>query len=124
MECCICYENNGIYSTKCLHQICLDCLVQLKDTNCPYCRTDLKLPDKIKYIIKKNNIKNIDLISNNHRSVLNDIKNISIVQYNEIVQNINNGYVYEIEYLKELLEDIVREKSNMYRLSSLNWWEM
>tara|TARA_B100001093_G_C26741273_1_gene976786 strand:- start:45 stop:335 length:291 start_codon:yes stop_codon:yes gene_type:complete len=96
----------------------------LKDTNCPYCRTDLKLPDKIKYIIKKNNIKNIDLISNNHRSVLNDIKNISIVQYNEIVQNINNGHVYEIEYLKELLEDIVREKSNMYRLSSLNWWEL
>ena len=50
MECCICYESSGIYNTECSHNLCLDCLLELKKLECPICRNQLKkIPIKIKY---------------------------------------------------------------------------
>lgn len=120
MECCICYDSSGIYKTKCNHQICLDCVLKLKNLNCPYCRIKLNLPKKIEKLILDNNSK----ISKNHKIILQQIRNQSESQYENIILNINNGQYYEINYLKELLEDITREKVNIYRASSLNWWEL
>ena len=54
MECCICYESSGIYNTECSHNLCLDCLLELKKLECPICRNQLnKIPFKIKKLIEK-----------------------------------------------------------------------
>ena len=37
MECCVCYQNNNILTTECNHKICLNCLIKLTKTECPYC---------------------------------------------------------------------------------------
>lgn len=51
-ECCVCYNdsNSFLMKTKCDHSICLQCIVQLKATNCPMCRQDF--PTEIKNILK------------------------------------------------------------------------
>ena len=49
------YDNNSfLMKTKCNHNICLQCIVQLKATNCPMCRQDF--PTEIKNILKKNQL--------------------------------------------------------------------
>lgn len=55
-ECCVCYNDNNSFlmKTKCNHNICLQCIVQLKATNCPMCRQDF--PTEIKNILKKNQL--------------------------------------------------------------------
>ena len=130
MECCICYESSGIYNTECSHNLCLDCLLELKKLECPICRNQLnKIPVKIKKLIENNNeqyglIININNISNNVLLIINQIRNISRYQYNIIVDNINNGQIYQEEYLKDLLEELTREQRNIYRITNSYWYDM
>ena len=130
MECCICYESSGIYNTECSHNLCLDCLLELKKLECPICRNQLnKIPVKIKKLIENNNeqydlIININNISNNILLIINQIRNISRYQYNIIVDNINNGQIYQEEYLKDLLEELTREQRNIYRITNSYWYDM
>lgn len=130
MECCICYESSGIYNTECSHNLCLDCLLELKKLECPICRNQLKkIPIKIKKLIENNNeqyglIININNISNNILLIINQIRNVSRYQYNIIVDNINNGQTYQEEYLKDLLEELTREQRNIYRITNSYWYDM
>lgn len=130
MECCICYESSGIYNTECSHNLCLDCLLELKKLECPICRNQLnKIPVKIKKLIENNNeqyglIININNISNNTLLIINQIRNVSRYQYNIIVDNINNGQIYQEEYLKDLLEELTREQRNIYRITNSYWYDM
>ena len=130
MECCICYESSGIYNTECSHNLCLDCLLKLKKLECPICRNQLnKIPFKIKKLIENNNeqyglIININNISNNTLLIVNQIRNVSRYQYNIIVDNINNGQIYQEEYLKDLLEELTREQRNIYRITNSYWYDM
>jgi len=130
MECCICYESSGIYNTECSHNLCLDCLLELKKLECPICRNQLnKIPVKIKKLIENNNeqyglIININNISNNILLIINQIRNVSRYQYNIIVDNINNGQIYQEEYLKDLLEELTREQRNIYRITNSYWYDM
>ena len=129
MECCICYESSGIYNTECSHNLCLDCLLELKKLECPICRNQLnKIPVKIKKLIENNNeqygLININNISNNTLLIINQIRNVSRYQYNIIVDNINNGQIYQEEYLKDLLEELTREQRNIYRITNSYWYDM
>jgi TPR repeat protein len=40
-ECSICYEEKELLETKCGHIICNECLIQLENANCPYCRKNM-----------------------------------------------------------------------------------
>tara|TARA_B110000208_G_scaffold187119_1_gene244673 strand:- start:2725 stop:2964 length:240 start_codon:yes stop_codon:yes gene_type:complete len=60
MECSICFEKDKwTCITPCGHNICLFCLINIENKNCPICRKDLleKLPEKIKNVVKNNNYK-------------------------------------------------------------------
>jgi hypothetical protein len=136
MECCICYDTSGIYITECSHKLCLNCLLKLKKTTCPYCRHELKLPNDIKNIIERNNYKkpyvytsdsnqtlNIQL-PDNILLILNQIKILSLHQYNQLIYNINNGTNYDEAYLQELYEDLYRENRNITRITSSYWIDL
>ena len=58
-ECCVCFEKLWIVNTPCNHHICLDCLLKLKNDECPLCRSKLisKLPKKVKTFFKINDNK-------------------------------------------------------------------
>lgn len=138
MECCICYDTSGIYITKCSHGLCLNCLLKLKKTACPYCRQELKLPDDIKNIIQRNNYKkqspyvytgNLNTllnvaISNPILTILNQIKDLSIHRYNEFITNINNGITYSEAQLKEFYDDLYRENRDITRMTSTYWIDL
>ena len=62
-ECCICYNNSFLMKTKCKHNICLECIFNLKSTNCPMCRQEF--PIEIKNILKKK-------LPNFHNSIMVD----------------------------------------------------
>lgn len=127
MECCICYNKNGIYNTYCNHNICLNCLTKLQKPECPYCRQKLNLPENIEKIIKSNYSKldynNITtgnlIIPENITNILNEIKEVSEYHYNQIINSINNGHDYDESYLRELYHDLYREKVNISRINSL-----
>jgi hypothetical protein len=138
MECCICYDTSGIYNTKCSHNLCLNCLLKLKKTTCPYCRQELKLPDDIKSIIQRNNYKkhspyvytgNLDIILNIYvpssiLTILNQIKNLSIHKYNQLITNINNEMSYDEAYLREVYDDLYQENRNITRITSTYWIDL
>ncbi len=138
MECCICYDTSGIYNTECSHKLCLECLLKLKKTKCPYCRQDLKLPNEIKNIIERNNYKKHSpyvyndttlailtaTLPQNILTLLDQIKSLSIHQYNQFVTNINNGISYDEEYLREYYEDLYRENRNITRITSTYWIDL
>ena len=138
MECCICYDTSGIYNTECSHNMCLDCLLKLKKAICPYCRQELRLPNDIKNIIKRNNYKkhspyvytdNVDVsintdLSQNILTLLNQIKVLSTHQYNQLITNINNGASYDEAYLQEYYDDLYRENRNITRITSSYWIDL
>ena len=61
MNKCINCDEKQTLNLICDHKICLFCLINLKDTKCNICNTDIKLPEKIKTIINYNKYKNINL---------------------------------------------------------------
>ena len=38
MECTICFEKKWVTNTPCNHKICLRCILNLKNNECPFCR--------------------------------------------------------------------------------------
>ena len=57
-ECPICFSNlkeRFTIITTCGHKFCLNCIVDMYDTSCPFCREDFRdvLPEKILNIILK-----------------------------------------------------------------------
>lgn len=57
MECNICTNNNKdlIILSKCNHKLCIECLLKLKKSECPFCRYNFS---EIIKNIKKNNKNN------------------------------------------------------------------
>ena len=56
-NCCICYTKRYVTKTICNHNICINCLMNLKKIICPLCRKDLKkeMPKNLlKYLNNKN----------------------------------------------------------------------
>ena len=41
-ECCICLEKDKLWKSMCNHIICKNCIPQMKSTNCPICRKNIK----------------------------------------------------------------------------------
>lgn len=71
MECPICFEKIWVTETSCKHNICIKCILELKDNICPFCRKKNifnNLPIQIKRICKmfnKNTKKNNNNTTNN-----------------------------------------------------------
>ena len=40
-ECTVCFGEQWLTFTKCNHQICIECLFQLKKDECPICRREI-----------------------------------------------------------------------------------
>ena len=132
MECCICYQtpqpNTCFYTTSCNHVLCLSCLIKINYDKCPYCRQEMKeIPDNIKKLFprNKNNLNYVYITDDrlNHLdfeiiNVLNQIKIISRIQYENIVNGIINGQVYDIVYLRDFYQDLYREFSNINRVNN------
>lgn len=61
MECPICFDKQWLVKTPCKHSICLKCILDLRNNECPYCRKKNifdSLPTSIKTLTKmfsKNN---------------------------------------------------------------------
>ena len=57
IECCICYDERGLWKTDCIvpHYICIPCIIKSNLDRCPYCRKKLNFPYDIKDIQKKYN---------------------------------------------------------------------
>ena len=128
MECCICYNTKGIYTTYCNHKLCLNCVTKLVKLECPYCRGKLNLPKDIENIISKNKVSNNDSnrslnthLPRNILTILNRIKDISTHNYNQIVESINNGHIYDEAYLNDYYQDLYRELVNIERIQGLYW---
>ena len=136
MECCICYKKKGIYITKCSHNLCLDCLIQLRKIKCPYCRGELDLPNKIKNIINNNStpnngtpytfngIEQLNIpVSQSIMNSLNSIRTLSLHHYNQMIRSINSGMHYDESYLREFYDDLYRENRNLERITGTYWVE-
>ena len=44
-DCCVCYENfeiNNGHELHCHHNVCQECYDQLRNNNCPFCRTPFR----------------------------------------------------------------------------------
>ena len=107
LECCICYEKFKSYviKTKCKHVMCLNCLVQLRKTECPMCRANIEqdLPDKIVNIINNNstndqttsfNSFNSDGINNIFNSLTDEMTNNGLRGFYSTNISINNDTIY------------------------------
>lgn len=103
MECCICYDKYSLITFKCKHNICLKCIVKVKNTNCPYCRKNLidEIPKEILEIINKNenNLNTENIIHN----LLIQLRNIDINLYNYFIEKIDNGEEICEYYLRDLI---------------------
>jgi len=55
MECPVCFDKQWLVRTPCKHSICLKCILDLRNNECPYCRKkDIfnDLPANIKMLTK------------------------------------------------------------------------
>jgi hypothetical protein len=134
MECCICYENNNILTTKCNHHICISCIIKLRKIECPYCRKKLdSLPDFIKNKITNNNLEPVNNepvnfggggfgvfwdapgtpygdLNESKKILLEKLKTIKYNIWKNIRDDINNnnkGDSYNEFFLRDLIDEIL-----------------
>ena len=139
MECCICYKKKLTLITECQHHLCLNCLLKLRKSECPYCRKKINdLPIEIENIIKNNkNLNNDEPVSfgggslgiywdapgSNYynlpsqiKDLLDELKNVDNTLWRNIRNDINNnntGDKYNQWWLRDLI-DSKRESKYMY----------
>ena len=117
-DCAICLEDNilevNMHYMECLHYVCFNCFIQLKNESCPYCRQKINLFPGHNYAIDEDDYSSTeidnDFIIPIIRRDRNEIKRkkykrkrqelINIIQmenYLPIVPNIKHRYNRKID---------------------------
>ena len=115
-ECCVCYENmnkkNAIL-LNCSHQICIQCIHQIIDKQCPLCRN--RIETKHMNPCNEFHVRQINFIRENIK--IDWTEDIEVVQYNEHLRIEKNDKKIEKVVIYISIHERNPNKNNFYKIN-------